>query len=152
MLAPQAPLSGALNLGGNIINNIANPIAATDAVNYQTLVLAASYYLATASFNSWTGSGLSNFAGTASIAKSSSVAISAQTASYFLTSSVTSASFSVTSSYSVASTTASYVSGAITNIGDAYPSVGVVMRIVSLTAAEYAALGAKDANTFYAVV
>jgi hypothetical protein len=44
---------------------------------------------------------------------------------------------------------ASHMSGSVTNIGDSYTSVAPVMRIVSLTTAEYNAIITKDPNTLY---
>jgi hypothetical protein len=66
------PLTGNLNLGGNRITNLADAVASGDAVSLGYLT--ASYvttnsiasYTSTASFNNWTGSNASVFAGTAS--------------------------------------------------------------------------------------
>jgi hypothetical protein len=102
----------------------------------------------------------------ASFAQTAAVALS------FLTSSVTSASVAVSASYAVtsshalvANTAVNTISasvaanlngtgsiGFVSNIGDTFTSVATVTRMISLTAAEYAALATKDANTFYAVV
>lgn len=83
----------------------------------------------------------SSYALTASYFFTESVTYSS-TASYFLTSSVTSASFA---------STASYVSGSVVNIGDSYPSSPICNKIVTLSQAEYDAIGSKDPNTFYLI-
>jgi len=54
-----------------------------------------------------------------------------------------------TSSFSI---TASYVSGAVVNYPDPYISSQPVFRIITLTLAEYNAIGVKDPNTFYAAI
>jgi hypothetical protein len=67
----------------------------------------------------------------------------------------TTSSFAVTSSFAATattSTTASYVSVAVLNIPDPYTSTPTVLRIVSLTSAEYTALSPKDSNTYYVVI
>jgi hypothetical protein len=49
------------------------------------------------------------------------------------------------------SSTASYVSGGISNLGDTF-TTPPVMTIITLTQAEYDALGSKDINTLYAII
>jgi hypothetical protein len=66
-----------------------------------------------------------------------------------------SASSSTSSSYatfSQQSDTASFTIGGIVNNIDTYPSTPVVTNIVTLTAAEYAAIVTKDNNTYYIVI
>jgi len=48
--------------------------------------------------------------------------------------------------------TASYLSGSISNLTDTYSSTARVFDIVTLTVAEYAALGSKNANTLYITI
>jgi len=64
---------------------------------------------------------------------------------------VTTASSAINAVSASFALTASYISGAVVNIGDAYPSSPVCNKIVTLSQAEYDAIGVKDANTFYII-
>lgn len=62
------------------------------------------------------------------------------------------ATLAETASYVTTAQTASYMSGSIRNYPDPYTGSAVVTNVMSLTAAQYAAIVTKDANTLYLVV
>jgi hypothetical protein len=59
-------------------------------------------------------------------------------------------SLSVTGSYNIVTGSAS--GSLISNAGDIYSSTAVVYKIISLTTAEYTAIGTKDPNTLYVII
>jgi hypothetical protein len=56
------------------------------------------------------------------------------------------------SAYTVSGSYNSMSASAVSNVTDTYTSVGIVKYIVSLTQAEYAAIGTPNANTLYIVI
>ena len=113
-------------------------------------------FLTTSSFNEFTSSVVS----TASFNEFTSsvfTTASLDTGSFVLTSSFNdfTGSYntgSFTGSFIGIATTASYVSGSILNYPDPFTSTAAVDTIVTLTNAEYTALGTKDPNALYVIV
>lgn len=132
--------------------------------SYALEALTASYALSASYEISYETS--SSFAETASVAweavtasyvETASYADLALTASYAISASfeiVTeeSSSYAQTASYAETATTASYLVDGITTSVDTYISTQPVKHMITLTQAEYDAIGTKDANTFYIIV
>ena len=129
--------------GSNVRGIVAQSYTASQALTSYT----ASYVL-NAQTASWVSG--SNVFGTVSSSFTASFVLTssfAQTASWIKNAQT--ASLSNTSSLAY---TASYVTGAILNFPDAFPTTAVITNIVSLTSAEYTALATKNANTFYVII
>ena len=82
----NSPMNGILDMGGNKISNIGVGSLSSDVSTYGQLTEAVAALTSTSSFNNWTGSTASNFAGTSSY---STTANQAATASYINPSSLT---------------------------------------------------------------
>lgn len=154
------PMTGNLDMGASFITNV-DTVSATNLVGilpsnyvdgpFGSNSIISSSYAAFASFV--TASGVLGPHGVSSVL-SSSYAVSASWAPKtplfpYTGSAIITGSLVVIGTATL--TSASVVGDMITNVGDIFATPAVI-KIVSLTAAEYSGLGTPDANTLYVVI
>lgn len=169
VLGSNSEVTGSLGVTGIITGTLngqaSTAISASHAVNADSSLTAntatTAGFASTAATASYVAA--ANVDGTVATATSASHAVQADsaltattatTASYVAGADVDGTVATATSaSYAVSASHADNVpDGIITNSTDTYTSVADVQHIITLTAAEYSAIGTPDANTFYIVI
>ena len=129
---------------GSAIRGIVNE-SVTSSISVSSSWARTASYVEVAQTASWVSG--SNVIGTVGSSFSASLAVTAsnaRTASFVV--------LSQTASFVANAQTASFVTGAILNFPDNFPTTAVVTNVVTLTSAEYSALTPKNANTFYVII